>query len=294
MLQDSQIIFDCERISNNLFIEGVRYVSANRDIKTLVLGMSGGVDSTVTAAIAQKVCQATGVKLHGHVMPIITNTPEETARGIFAAGHLCDEHFVYDFSGAFIKLLEHIDSPLYRKVQQELKLTLDDKIRLGNIKARIRMIHLYNQARKHNGLVLSTDNLTEYMLGFWTLHGDVGDFGLLQNLWKTEVYGLANHLGRDCAEAAAAKPTDGLGVSNSDLEQLLPGWYDDGQYQTAYRYVDDILIDYVDNLGVYSESHPVVQRVKATGFKRENPISVRRSMALWDKNTPVVEFKACL
>ena len=39
-----------------------------------------------------------------------------------------------------------------------------------------------------------TDNQTEYQLGFWTIHGDVGDFDPIQDLWKTEVYGLANYL----------------------------------------------------------------------------------------------------
>lgn len=46
----------------------------------------------------------------------------------------------------------------------------------------------------HKGLVMSTDNQTEYQLGFWTIHGDVGDFDPIQDLWKTEVYGLANYL----------------------------------------------------------------------------------------------------
>lgn len=46
----------------------------------------------------------------------------------------------------------------------------------GNIQARLRMIYLYNLASIHKGLVLSTDNQTEYQLGFWTIHGDVGDF----------------------------------------------------------------------------------------------------------------------
>lgn len=46
----------------------------------------------------------------------------------------------------------------------------------GNIQARLRMIYLYNLASIHKGLVMSTDNQTEYQLGFWTIHGDVGDF----------------------------------------------------------------------------------------------------------------------
>ena len=46
----------------------------------------------------------------------------------------------------------------------------------GNLQARCRMMYLYDIASRHKGLVMSTDNQTEYQLGFWTIHGDVGDF----------------------------------------------------------------------------------------------------------------------
>lgn len=68
-------------------------------------------------------------------------------------------------------------------------------LQLGNIKARLRMIYLYNLASIHRGCVLDTDNRTEHELGFWTIHGDVGDLNLgIINLWKTEVYGLARYI----------------------------------------------------------------------------------------------------
>ena len=80
---------------------------------------------------------------------------------------------------------------------------------------------------------MSTDNQTEYQLGFWTIHGDVGDFDPIQDLWKTEVYQLAEWLklfyytdGDDADKAVAIgesiklTPTDGLGISNSDLDQI--------------------------------------------------------------------------
>ena len=115
---------------------------------------------------------------------------------------------------------------------------------------------------RHKGLVMSTDNQTEYQLGFWTIHGDVGDFDPIQDLWKTEVYGLANYLqdhykskalealrndyketcdnykAMSCAIYNSCKlvPTDGLGISNSDLDQI--GAKD-------YATVDDILSRFI-------------------------------------------------
>jgi NAD+ synthetase len=96
------------------------------------------------------------------------------------------------------------------------------------------MIYLYNLASIHRGLVIDTDNLTEHNLGYWTVHGDVGDFNPIGGLWKTEVFELAQWLFdqyKDSdytqlpkAEAMWAslqlKPTAGLGITNNDLEEL--------------------------------------------------------------------------
>ena len=132
----------------------------------------------------------------------------------------------------------------------------------GNLQARCRMMYLYDIASRYKGLVMSTDNQTEYQLGFWTIHGDVGDFDPIQGLWKTEVYGLANYLcdryrskalealhndyKETCDKYRAMSyaiyssckliPTDGLGISNSDLEQIGAKDYDT---------VDDILSRFI-------------------------------------------------
>lgn len=137
-------------------------------------------------------------------------------------------------------------------------------------------------------MVLSTDNYTELLLGFWTLHGDVGDFAPIQNLWKTEVYDLAwKFVGLYRAEKSFDKadaliacieavPTDGLGITNSDLDQIGASSYDE---------VDDLLKQYLDvkdkkGQKVYGatiqklEAHPVIKRYNATHFKRNNPYNL--------------------
>ena len=108
-------------------------------------------------------------------------------------------------------------------------------------------MYLYHLASRHKGIVISTDNQTEYQLGFWTLHGDVGDFNPLFGLWKTEVYALArwliaeygirkeNNKYNALLESARLTPTDGLGISNSDLEQIGA---------KSYSEVDDILQEF--------------------------------------------------
>jgi NAD+ synthetase len=107
----------------------------------------------------------------------------------------------------------------------------------GNIKARLRMITLYDIASKNGGIVIDTDNLTESYLGFWTIKGDEGDFNPIGGLWKHEVYQLANYLDKEkyngkseaLKHAIALVPTDGNGVkAGGDLAQIAPNkTYDD-------------------------------------------------------------------
>lgn len=120
------------------------------------------------------------------------------------------------------------------------------------------MIYLYNLAGINKGLVIDTDNLSEHYLGFFTINGDVGDLNPIGNLWKTEVYELAHYLSEvynfnnDVKALTAMEtsikltPTDGLGISNSDLEQIGAKSYND---------VDDILktiITKEGNINIYS------------------------------------------
>jgi NAD+ synthetase len=154
------------------------------------------------------------------------------------------------------------------------------KIASGNVKARIRMILLYDIARRVDGMVLGTDNLTEYLLGFWTLHGDVGDYSPIQYLWKTEVYALSQHLIKECGEDRSrvllscieATPTDGLGITHSDLDQLGAGCYEE---------VDKILKAYLaGKLPKKMMDHPVIQRHLRSKFKRNNPFNISRATLL--------------
>jgi NAD+ synthetase len=273
---------------------GVSYLRDNTGIKALILGISGGVDSAVVAALGRKICDVLAkenriVNLSGYCLSIMGNKPDEISRANSVGKEYCDIFTESALDKTFIDLLMGIDYSLYaRHAMHRDDLTHAEKVRLGNIKARTRMTFLYNKANEQEGLVLSTDNLTEYYLGFWTLHGDVGDLGLIQELWKTEVFGMAEDIGQPVLQCANAVPTDGLGITNSDIDQLLPTWTPEmGSYIDAYKVVDDILIGYLN--GTYSgpEDHPVIQRYEASKFKRTNPVNIKRDMLLW-RHIPTV------
>jgi NAD+ synthetase len=186
-----------------------------------------------------------------------------------------------------------------------------NKIAEGNIKARVRMIHLYDLAYRTHGMVLGTDNLTEKLVGFWTIAGDIGDWGLIQNLWKTEVYDLSRWMCiYDVSKPSSdylmscvnAVPTDGLGISNSDLDQLGAANYDEVDKILKTWLIDDIdsfswddaffypgRLENYEEFSKYRESlkdHPVVQRHIKTEFKRLVPINLSRNQIFKFEENP--------
>ncbi len=259
-----------EKVFETLVNETGKYLTDNH-IQAMVLGISGGIDSTVTAAICHEVSKQTGIPLIGRSLPI-KNKKDEYNVSELVGRAFCDDFKVVNLYGSYLELVENItysENPSLKvfptKHDIDTLPSFMNPVAKGNIQARLRMIYLYNLASVHKGIVISTDNQTEYQLGFWTLHGDVGDFNPLFGLWKTEVYELAKYIMdvyglRDTAknnpsiynldkmlalkESISLTPTDGLGISNSDLEQIGA---------KSYQEVDDILQEFEAFQYLYSE-----------------------------------------
>nr|DAN43596.1 MAG TPA: hypothetical protein [Caudoviricetes sp.] len=302
---------DYKKVFDTLVQETSDYVTSH-NLKAMVLGISGGIDSTVVAAICHEVSKQTGIPLIGRSLPIKNKEDE------FSVSKLVGEAFCADFK--VINLHDSYHAFLYNMLDETTYtgavstkvlegVNGQTPIANGNIQARLRMMYLYNLASIHKGLVMSTDNQAEYQLGFWTIHGDVGDYDPIQDLWKTEVYKLAEYLfykydaeirlgdGHYTPSDLSAKmsaikasialtPTDGLGISNSDLDQIGA---------KSYVEVDDILqtilslptdekgwVDAIPVLDLYKKySKEVVDKVwrrhLASEFKRKKaPIYIPR------------------
>ncbi len=268
---------DYDRILLNIIETAAQYLNDNQSLKSLILGLSGGIDSGLVCALAFEVLrQVPGVKLIGRSIPIESNTDDEIKRAEKIGLNFCDHFETKDLTDAYQGLYKELVSGSGRESQE----TVEEKIRRGNVKARVRMSYLFDLAHLEKGMVLSTDNYTEMLLGFWTLHGDVGNYGFIQFLWKTEVYGLARYLADkykshgddDKAKALQlcidAVPTDGLGITNSDFDQI--GVSD---YETA----DLLLIEYIKGDQKNSD-HPLIQRHKKSVYKRLDPQNIHRDM----------------
>lgn len=235
-------------------------------LKSLVLGISGGIDSALCAALLRPVCQQNNIPLIGRSITIETNPNDEVARSLTIGNSFCTDFQHLDLTDTFLenkKLLINYDASQLSKLRQ------------GNMKARMRMMVLYDLAQLYRGIVISTDNYTEFLTGFWTLHGDVGDYAPIMNLWKTEVFNLATVLLEECnpEQFAAldscikATPVDGLGVSSCDCEQLgVPNYYEVDKLFAAYFNGDKSL-----------EDHVLIQRYKRSEYKRSNPMSIPRT-----------------
>jgi len=278
---------DYKKMFENIVDLGTDYLKVYPSIESMVVGISGGIDSALTAAIAREICDRNSKhKLIGVSIPIESNRKSEIENARKVGNAFCDEFVEIKFINVLFTIFKLGVEIFY--TNKDHSKTLKEKIRYGNIKARLRMMYLYDKAHRNNGLVLSTDNLTEFYLGFWTLHGDVGDLGFIQESWKTEVYGISNYLLRKydilmasnisnweiygcrleaLRNAINAIPTDGLGVTTSDFDQLGV---------TSYRQADMILIDFLNGDKTINISHPIVQRFLRTSYKRENPYSLPR------------------
>lgn len=303
---------DFKRLFEYLVEQTANYIVEN-NLSSVVLGVSGGIDSTVCAAICHEVSNVLGdkCKFYGRSLSIKNFNRREYKDEFYASVKVgetfCDNFAVINFIGSYEALLgdivEHEENVMAKGVpynQIEEKSENQTPIANGNLQARLRMAYLYNLAGIHNGIVIDTDNLSEHYLGFFTLHGDQGDFNPIGGLWKTEVYELAEYLieyykekyansGKESDKhkyeaierSRSLNPTDGLGISNTDLEQIGA---------KSYKEVDDILqhIVYIDVFDKESEVigklsnvygsetvNNVVERYKKSAFKRRHmPIVV--------------------
>jgi NAD+ synthetase len=287
------------RIAVNNIREELKNYIQDHNIQSLVLGISGGMDSCLCAALAKPICDELNIPLIGRSLPIATNEQDEIDRANLTGKVFCTDFKEVNLNQHY-EALSLINSPQpFESLPINVPVISTDfeesrkswKIRNGNIKARLRMMFLYNLASMTKGMVLSTDNYTEYMLGFWTLHGDVGDYGMIQELWKSEVYDMAEWIAKnECKsidESTAltltieALATDGLGVTNmGDLGQIMPDWK--GTSRDGYKEVDKILSSFVkrstfEMASPLDEKDPVIGRHLKSEFKRGNPVNIKRN-----------------
>jgi NAD+ synthase len=171
---------------------------------SVVLGLSGGVDSAVCAVLCKDALGTNNVQC--------VFLPDETTPAL-------DRKHIGLFVKTFHVHCKEIEiSPfvgLFRKTLQQKK-----KMTLANLKPRVRMILLYEYANETQSLVCGTSNKSEILVGYFTKYGDGGvDFQPLGDLYKTQIYQLAKHL-KIPAPIIHKPPTAGLWAGQTDEKEL--------------------------------------------------------------------------
>jgi len=173
-------------------------------IKNLVVGISGGIDSSVVSTL----CALTGIKTYVVGMPINQLENQESlsdAHGQWLSKKFHNVEFIKtDMSKVYDSFLQTISDDIGERFAT-------NQLAQANTRSRIRMVTLYQVAGTVGGIVVGTGNKVEdYGVGFYTKYGDGGiDIAPIADLYKTEVWRLGEHLGVD-ERIITAAPTDGL------------------------------------------------------------------------------------
>ena len=211
----------------NHIVKWLKAYAKSAKISTFVVGISGGIDSSVVSAL----CAQTGVKTIVVQMPIRQNRKLDN-RSSMQAGWLLERysnvtHMSMDLTPVFTAFEKKVDPYCGEIDASQVNLAF------ANSRARLRMMTLYQIAQCHGGLVVGTGNRVEdFGVGFFTKYGDGGvDISPIGDCLKTQVWDMGREFGLP-QEIIDAPPTDGLwsddrtdedqlGMSYPDLERAM-------------------------------------------------------------------------
>ncbi len=241
-------------LTEQWLVEFLRDEIGQRGYQRAIVGISGGVDSAVTAYLAARALGPGNVI--GVRMPYRTSSAESSTHGQLVIDALGIEGRTVDITPAVDGYLQHAPDA--------------DATRRGNVMARMRMIVLFDLSARDGAIPLGTGNKTERMFGYFTWHADdAPPVNPLGDLFKTQVWALARHLGVPTPIVEKAPTAD-----------LVVGQTDEGDFGISYAKADRILnwllsgytdADLVARGFDATEVALVQKRVAHTHWKRKLP-----------------------
>ncbi len=249
-------------LARKIIVEFIRQELTRVGLKKGIIGLSGGVDSSLVAFLTVEALGRENV--HGILMPYRTSSPDSRADAEEVARQLRIDTRVIDITPMVEPyLVEHVG---------------DNDRRRGNVMARTRMIVLYDQSEAFGGLVIGTSNKTEALLGYTTQFGDnAAAVQPIADLYKAQVRQLARLVG--VPEHIVAK------APSADLWQ---GQTDEGELGFTYDEADAILYYLVDErrrvddvIGLSFDARVVrriAELIERNHFKRVTPLIAKVSV----------------
>ncbi len=203
-----------------VLVNFIKQETARFNIKKCVIGLSGGIDSSVAAYLAVKALGKQNVL--GVMLPYKQSSPDSVKDALTIVKSLGIKSKVIDVTAA-VDALANANKRI-------------DKVRKGNIIARMRMICLYDISNEYHALVLGTSNKTELLLGYSTIFGDgASAINPIGDLYKTQIWQLAEVL-KIPKHIIKKKPSADLWAGQSD----------EGELGFTYKQADELLYYMID------------------------------------------------
>jgi NAD+ synthase (glutamine-hydrolysing) len=250
-------------IAHGALVLGIRDYAHKNRFERAVIGLSGGIDSAVVAALA---CEALGAE---NVLSVMMPSP-------FSSRGSVDDSVALG-KNLGMPVVERPISEAYEVLIRELGLTNpgtgNEELARQNIQSRLRGNILMSVSNAESRLLLSTGNKSELALGYCTLYGDTnGGLAVIGDVLKTEVYALARHINRDREIIPRAI------IDKRPSAELAPGQFDD-QNLPPYDLLDPIL-------KLYFERKATPEEIVAAGHDQQLVFDILNRV-----EAPANEFK---
>ena len=222
---------DLEQIWQGLVI-GLRDYVIKNNFKSVVLGISGGIDSALVAALAADAIGAD--KVHGIAMPSKYSSEHSLADAKELASNIGLNYRIIEITPMVANLIENLRV---------------DGLAEENLQARVRGLTLMALSNQEGHLVLATGNKSELAVGYSTLYGDaVGGFAPIKDLYKTQVWQLATWRNELAMLQGQTPPIPESSIKKEPSAELAPNQKDSDSLP-EYKLLDQILSIYIDEDG---------------------------------------------